>query len=114
MLCIPISLPFIRKGFLMKKNKHLRNLIIAVSVVLFVAIIVGAVLVIDSLNNRVSEKITVEEAKELLDTTLDKLPTSVADSSKYIRQNMTVTVNELEYGNKKDILLKCSYETLDV
>lgn len=98
----------------MKKNKHLRNLIIAVSVVLFVAIIVGAVLVIDSLNNRVSEKITVEEAQELLDTTLDKLPTSVADSSKYIRQNMTVTVNELEYGNKKDILLKCSYETLDV
>ena len=97
----------------MKKNKHLRNLIVAVSAVMAVVILLGAVLLIDSLNNRVSEKITVEDAQELLDATIDNLPKGIAEAAKYIRENTTVKVNELDYGSKKDIILKCSYETID-
>ena len=96
----------------MKKNKHLRNLIIALSVVVAIVLIVGTILVIDRLNSQVSDKISKEEAQTLLDDTLDSLPNY--KGSKYIREHSKVTVQDMEYGLEKNIILTCSYETLDV
>ena len=98
----------------MKQNKHLRNFLIAIIVVAILLGVLGSVLLIDRLNNKVDQKITVEEAQEMVDATLDSLPNNVALSAKYIRSRSNVTVKELEYGTEKDIILHCTYETIDV
>ena len=98
----------------MKQNKHLRNLIYALIAVAIVAAVLGTVLLVDKLSNKASQEITVAEAQELVDTTLDSLPNNVAFSAKYIREQSKVTVNEVNYGTEKDIRLLCSYETIDV
>lgn len=96
----------------MKKNKHLRNLIIALSVVVAIVLIVGAIVLIDRMNSQVSDKISKDEAQTLLDDTLDSLPNY--KGSKYIREHSKVTVQDIEYGLEKNIVLTCSYETIDV
>ena len=98
----------------MKQNKHLRNLIVALIVIGIVAAVIGAVLLIDSLNNRAKQDIDIEQAQAMVDEALDSLPNNVALSAKYIRSQSKVTVNDLEYGSHKDIVLKCTYETIDV
>lgn len=98
----------------MKKNKHLRNLVVALAAILIVSAVLGVVLLIDGLNNDVSNKISKEEAQELLDDTLDTLPNNVSDSAKYIRERTKVEINDIKYGFQKDIILTCSYETIDV
>ena len=98
----------------MKNNKHLRNFVLALAFVLIVVIVLAAVIFIDRLNNEVSEKITVEQAQELLDSTLDGLPNNVSEGAKYIRENTMVTVTGVEYGYQKDIILSCTYETINV
>ena len=98
----------------MKQNKHLRNFLVALIVIATLIGVVAGVLVIDSLSNRTHEKIDVAQAQEMLDTALDSLPNNVAMSAKYIRSRSKVTVKEVEYGNEKDIILHCTYETIDV
>ena len=98
----------------MKNNKHLRNFVLALAFVLVIAIVLAAVIFIDRLNNEVSEKLTVEQAQELLDSTLDGLPNNVSEGAKYIRENTKVTVTGVDYGYQKDIILSCTYETIDV
>ena len=98
----------------MKQNKHLRNLIYALIAVAIVAAVIGTVLLVDKFSNKASQEITVAEAQELVDTTLDSLPNNVAFSAKYIREQSKVTVKEVNYGTEKDIRLLCSYETIDV
>lgn len=98
----------------MKQNKHLRNLIYALIAVAIVVAVIGTVLLVDKFSNKASQEITVAEAQELVDTTLDSLPNNVAFSAKYIREQSKVTVKEVNYGTEKDIRLLCSYETIDV
>ena len=98
----------------MKKNKHLRNFLCALIAVAVLLGILGSVLLIDSLNNKASQKIDVEQAQKMVNETLDSLPNNVAMSAKYIRSRSSVTVNEIEYGTQKDIILSCTYETIDV
>jgi polar amino acid transport system permease protein/polar amino acid transport system substrate-binding protein len=98
----------------MSKNKHLRNLLIALIAVAVVVVVVGAVLVIDKLTNKASADIDIEDAQTLVDQTLDALPNNVATSAKYIRSRTKVTVTDIDYGTQKDIRLSCTYETVDV
>ena len=98
----------------MKKNKHLRNFLIALGAVVAVVAILASVLFIDSLSNQVSNKIDLPQAQELVDQTLDSLPNNVAGSAIYIRSRSKVTVKEMTYGSEKDIRLLCDYETIDV
>ena len=89
-------------------------MIVALIVIGIVAAVIGAVLLIDSLSNRATQDIDIEEAQAMVDEALDSLPNNVAMSAKYIRSRSTVTVTDLEYGSHKDIQLKCTYETIDV
>ena len=98
----------------MKTNKHLRNLLYALIAVLVVAAVIGVALLVDTLSSKTSQEITLDEAQELVDETLDSLPNNVALSAKYIRSQSKVTVKEMEYGTEKDIRLLCTYETIDV
>lgn len=98
----------------MKKNKHLRNFLCALIAVAILLGVFGVVLFIDGLNNKVEQEIDIEQAQKMVDEALDSLPGNVAMSAKYIRSRTNVTVNEIDYGTQKDIILSCSYETIDV
>ena len=98
----------------MKKNKHLRNLVVALIVIGIVVGVLGGILLIDSLGNRAKQDIDIEQAQAMVDEALDSLPNNVAMSAKYIRSRSKVTVTDLKYGTHKDIQLQCTYETIDV
>ena len=98
----------------MKQNKHLRNLIVALIVIGVVALVIGAILLVDSLNNRAQQDIDIEQAQTMIDEALDSLPNNVAMSAIYIRSRSNVTVTDMQYGIHKDIKLTCTYETIDV
>lgn len=98
----------------MKHNKHLRNFLIALIAVAVLVGLFAAVMLIDGLNNRAKQEIDIAQAQEMVDATLDSLPNNVALSSKYIRSRSSITVNDIKYGTQKDIILSCTYETIDV
>ena len=45
------------KVFVMNKNKHLRNFLISLCLLVSITLVIGIVLLVDSLNNDVSDKI---------------------------------------------------------
>ncbi len=98
----------------MKQNKHLRNFLIALIAVVVLVGVFATIILIDGLNNRAKQEIDIAQAQEMVDATLDSLPNNVALSSKYIRSRSGVTVNDIKYGTQKDIILSCTYETIDV
>lgn len=86
---------------------------IALIVVVFIAFL-GIELYAELNNNRVSSELTKEQCQEIVDDTFSKLPVSNTGAAKYILDNTKITVNEIEYGYEKNIILSCSYKTLDV
>ena len=97
----------------MKKKRTQRTCIRAG--VLFGAIIVVLVVmyIVQSLGNRISEKITVEEAQQIIDARLAELPEPVSSGAKFIAENSKVTVKDLDYGNERNLVITCDYETMN-
>ena len=77
-----------------------------IAVILFVAI--GIELCIELSDNRVSNELNVQQCQEIVDTTFSKLPVSKTGASKYVLDRTTITVNSVEYGYEKDIILSCT------
>ena len=98
---------------MIEKNNKKRFLIIAVACLLAIAVVVGVILFGLS-GSKVSREISVSEAQTLVDSTFDSLPKPTAMASKSILENMSITVNDVRYGNEKDVILSCSYSSVDV
>ena len=98
----------------MIKNKHLRALVSVLLVIAVVVDVFGVAIFIERKNNTVETKITIEEAQKMVDREIANLPNNIAACSKYVAENTTVKVNDIEYGTEKNIILKCSYETVDI
>lgn len=98
----------------MIKNKHL-SAFLAVLIAVIVAVLVFAtVIYIDMRSNKASVELTKSEAQELVDAEISRLPNNVAYSAKYVAENTSVEVKEVEYGYNKDVILHCTYNTIDV
>jgi len=99
----------------MKKNKHLRNFLCLLIVCVSVVALFAAALGIESLivPTKAAE-ITKDDAQKLVDDTLKGLPKGTAMVSKELLKNTSVTVNDIEYGDARDIKLSCTYKTLDI
>ena len=63
---------------------------------------------------RVSQDVSVEQAQKIVDDALSGIAKSTADGAIYIMNNTHITVNNIKYGNEKDLILSCSYSSLDV
>lgn len=98
----------------MIKNKYLRSLVIIFTVIAVSAAVFSALLFIERQNNTVKTEITLEDAQKMVDGEIANLPNNIAPCSKYVAENTTVKVNEIEYGTEKNIILKCTYETVDI
>ena len=64
-------------------------------------------------DSRVSKELTVSECQQIVDKTFENLPVSKTGASKLIIDQTEITVNQVEYGTQKDIILSCDYKTID-
>lgn len=93
------------------KNKKLLCGILAA--VLIVAVVAGVVF--SSLSaTRVMQKITVDEAQSIVDEAFGSIAKVTASGAKTILGNTKIVVNDLSYGNEKNVILSCSYTAPDV
>lgn len=97
----------------MLKRKKLS--IILLCVILAIAIGIGCFFIIRNQfkSNQVSNKISKAQAQEIVDQTFASLPVNVADSAKLIMKKTNITVQSIEYGYEKDVILSCTYETIN-
>lgn len=64
-------------------------------------------------DTRVSKELTVSDCQQIVDNAFLNLPVSKSGASKLILDQTSITVEQVEYGIEKDIILSCSYETID-
>ena len=98
----------------MIKNKHLRSLVVLLTVIAIIAAAFSVAVFIEKKNNTAKTELTVEEAQTIVDREISALPNNIAPCAKYVAENTKVTVNEIEYGYEKNIILKCTYDTVDI
>ncbi len=88
-----------------------------------IGIILGGILIIIALALSVfylntggsAQEISLNRAQKLIDDAFNKMTGVVAtDSMKYIAENASVKVESLSYGNEKNIICKCTFNSLDV
>lgn len=96
-------------------QKHKKLLIILLCVIVSIVITVAGLFVAMDILSRdvVENKISIEQAQEIVDSRFEKLPVNVADSAKLIIEKTNIKVNSIEYGNEKDVILSCSYTTIN-
>ena len=97
----------------LKKNTKKLLIIGAIVVSLLIAAIVGFAIYINS--ETVADEISVEQAQKIIDDSTDAMfANNSRKSAKYIADNTVITVNELEYGTSKNIIVHCSVKTIDI
>lgn len=96
------------------KKKPMGKLLKAVIFIAVLAVVLATVIIIDRLGNRSSAELDIKEAQLLVDDTFNSLPNAVAKSAKLLAENTDITVNTVDYGTEKDIILGCTYSTLDI
>ncbi len=94
---------------LYKKYGFWIAVIAALAVVLF-----GVELAVELSNNQIKTEVTLSQCQQIVDETFQNLPVSDNGASRAVLDNTKITVTDMEYGFEKDIILSCSYETLNV
>ena len=95
-----------------KQNKKFNIILLCVIAVLIIGAVV-ALIVSNLADQQVSNKISIQEAQKIVDTTFSALPVNVADSAKLVIEKTDITVEAVEYGYEKDVILTCSYTTIN-
>ena len=85
-----------------------------ISIVLVLAVGIFFFFFSRSPEDQVTNKINIDQAQKIVDETFDSIAKSTAQGAKYILDKTSVTVNSIEYGYEKDVILSCTYEALDV
>lgn len=95
--------------------KQKKTLIILLCVILVIAIGIASFFIIREQfsSSQVKNKISKEQAQTIVDETFNSLPVNVADSAKLILEKSTITVQSIEYGYEKDVILSCTYSTIN-
>lgn len=100
----------------MKKvfSQHRKLWIAIASVLLILAIAAAVILPSFSADNQVSNKISVAQAQKIVDETFDGIAKKTAQGAITILDSTKITVNSVEFGYEKNVILSCSYTALDV
>lgn len=96
-----------------KKNKFKKLLPWLICIAVALALVFG-IYGIQKLNNKIETEITVEQAQQIVTDTIASLPNTVSTGAKFVAENTVVTVEELSYGTSKDIILDCTYKTMNI
>lgn len=84
--------------------------------ILLVAVVafLGIELARELSDGHVSQELSAAQCQSIIDDSFNSLPVSKTGASKLIIENTKITVQDVQYGNEKDIILTCAYETIDV
>lgn len=63
--------------------------------------------------NHVTKELSITQCQQIVDETFQDLPVSKSGASRFILDQTKIVVEDVQYGNEKDIILHCSYNTLD-
>lgn len=96
------------------QKKHCRLWISLIALVLVLAAGIFIFTTSRSADNQVSNKIDAGQAQQIVDDAFNSIAKSTAQGAIYILDATTVTVDKVEYGHEKDVILSCSYSALDV
>ena len=107
---IPVCICF---GEKMRKKKFLKGIVTALVCVALALLIIFGTYFVQKLGNKINTELSIEDAQALVDETVLGLPGNVSTGAKFVAENTKVTVNDLTYGTEKDIILDCTYETVD-
>ncbi len=99
---------------MIKSRNRLRNLIIWFCVAAVFIASFSVIYISGRTGGRVSEKIDIQKAQNMVVSTFKELPTSLATGAKTVMENAKITVKSIEYGNSKNIVLSCDYSVADV
>ena len=67
-----------------------------------------------SSETRVSQDVSVADAQKIVDTAFDNIARNTAHGAMIILDKTEIKVQDLKYGNEKDLILTCSYTALNV
>ena len=98
------------------KNTKIKNRklwICVISAILVLGIAFGVAISGQS-GSQVTTKIETAQAQTIVDDALKNLAKPTASGAVYILSETTVTVEDIAYGNNKNIILTCSYSALNV
>lgn len=96
------------------KQAFLKYRVLWISLILVLIVGVALYFAFNAGNQQVSNKISKAQAQQIVDDTFNGIAKSTAKGAGIIMDACTITVNKVEYGNQKDVILSCSYEALDV
>lgn len=95
------------------KNK--KRQIINLSLVGLVILLIAGVFAVDAIANRKGElDLNAEQAQAYLEETLQSLPTTGAECSKYTVENTEIEVLSVEPGKAREFVVRVRYKTPDV
>ena len=97
-----------------KKKSKLRGLIIAVGSVILAVLVIFGTYFFQKMSMKVSTDVTKEELQAIVNETVAKLPNGSCKGSVYVAENTSVIIDSFSYGTDKDIVLDCTYTTLDL
>ena len=82
-------------------------------IIIAIIVAIGIELAVELSDNRVSNELNAEQCQKIVDDSFGKLPISNTSAAKYILDRTKITVDQVEYGFEKDIILSCTYQTID-
>lgn len=98
----------------MKKSFNKKKLI-ALCVVLALVLSFTVALVISFVPQRVSREISTEEAHKIITSTIKELPRdTLGIAMQKTADSLELTVNNVEFGSNKDVIVNCSYSVIDI
>ncbi len=98
----------------MMKNKTVKGILKAFAAVILIAAVIFAVVLFQLKSNKFSGEMTVEKASQIIDETFENLPETVSAVAKFVQANTTVKVNDFAFGSEKNVILDCTYETVNL
>ena len=99
----------------MRKNKHLRNLLVTVAVILAAVAVLGVVVAVDSkINDRPAKDISCEEAQKIVNDAFSALPNNVAGGAQKLNEHTETKVNKITHGENRELILSCTYKTKNI
>ena len=96
-----------------KNTKNTKKLIIGLCVALICVAYFSVTYISGVSGGRVSEKISIDKAQSLIDSTFKELPASLASGAESIMDSADIKVVSVNYGHSKDVILSCDYTVTD-
>ena len=98
----------------MKKSFNKKK-IIALCVALVLVLALSATIVISFIPQRVSREISADEAQKIISSTIKELPRdTLGIAMQKTADSLDLTVNSVEFGSNKDVIVDCSYNVIDI